>query len=709
MAKINIEFDGKVFTIDESTLTLLASPLEQALVKQLAGTGAVIRFNGNDYNVDANKLASARNVLTDHLSTVAGTDSKVTVNGIEYGLNKTKLQGATDRMSETFGVIGNEVKEPSQGLKYSLSEDGQSYSVTGIGTCEDTDLVIPDTYEGLPVTSIGERAFYNRDSLTSVTIPNSVMSIGSSAFYDCDGLTSVTIGSGVTSIGNSAFRYCDCLTSVTIGNSVTSIGDYAFEYCSDLTSITIPDSVTSIGNRAFYSCISLTSVTIGDGVTSIGDEEFYKCSSLTSITIPNSVTSIGNYAFYECSNLTSVTIGNSVTSIGNAAFRDCSSLTSITIPDSVTSIGDDAFMYCGSLTSVMIGNSVTSIGHWAFRECYNLTSITIPNSVTSIGDDAFQTCRKLVEVINKSAIDIKKGDLDGDNLSQSADEHAFYALEVHGGNSKIINKDGYLFYSVDGTNYLVNYIGTDINLILPATCNGETYVIHDFAFMQSNALNLPGNIKSVTIPDSVTSIGQYAFWNCEITSIIIPDSVTHIGGNAFQYCRNLEFITLGSNIANIGSYAFYETNYYNNESSWEDGVLYIGKYLIKARDDISGAYTIKEGTELIADSAFEPCYGLTSITIPDSVTSIGDYAFSSTGLTSVTIGRSVTDINPEKTFNYCSELKTIVINQYKDESPLKPNDWLVGYRYEYNESTDEDIKIPIYVPEQVTVIWKERA
>ena len=148
------------------------------------------------------------------------------------------------------------------------------------------------------------------------TIPNSVTSIGNGAFYECKSLTSVTIPNSVTSIGNSAFRGCKSLTSVTIPDSVTSIGKVAFAGCSSLTSVTIPDSVTSIGNYAFSRCERLTSVTIPDSVTSIGDYAFYECSSLTSVTIPNSVTSIGDSAFYECSSLTSVTIPHSVTSIG---------------------------------------------------------------------------------------------------------------------------------------------------------------------------------------------------------------------------------------------------------------------------------------------------------------------------------------------------------------------------------------------------------
>ena len=196
------------------------------------------------------------------------------------------------------------------------------------------------------VTSIGEDAFYDCKSLTSITTPNSVTSIGRSAFYGCKSLTSITIPNSVTSIERSVFSGCSSLTSITIPDSVTSIGGGAFAYCVGLTSITIPNSVTSIGEGAFYDCESLTSITIPDSVASIGKRAFEGCSSLTSITIPNSVTSIERSVFSGCSSLTSITIPKRVTSIGEDAFYDCESLTSVTIPNSVTRIYKDAFEGC---------------------------------------------------------------------------------------------------------------------------------------------------------------------------------------------------------------------------------------------------------------------------------------------------------------------------------------------------------------------------
>ncbi|MBF2045019.1 leucine-rich repeat protein, partial [Flavobacterium psychrophilum] len=199
----------------------------------------------------------------------------------------------------------------------------------------------------------------------------------------------------VTAIGENAFQECNTLTSVSIPNSVTTIGNGAFERCSSLISVTIPNSVTTIGNGAFADCSDLRSVTIPNSVTTIRGNAFADCSGLTSVTIPNSVTTIRENAFAACSGLTSVTIPNSVTTIGGGSFAECSGLTSVTISNSVTTIKNGAFFNCSGLTSVTIPNSVTTIENFAFERCSGLTSVTIPNSLTTIGDEAFAGCSSL--------------------------------------------------------------------------------------------------------------------------------------------------------------------------------------------------------------------------------------------------------------------------------------------------------------------------
>jgi hypothetical protein len=282
---------------------------------------------------------------------------------------------------------------------YSTNADGSANIVAYAGP--PWVVTIPTNINGLTVTSIGNEAFYEVYSLTSVTLPDTVTSIGTNAFYDCTSLTNVTIGTNVTSIGYFAFENCTRLTSVTIPNSVTNIGYEAFALCFGLTSVIIGNGVTNIGDNTFINCTSLTSITVDTSnptYSSSGGVVFNKAlttlilcpAGLTgSYVIPNSVTSIRYSAFENCTRLTSVTIPNSVTSIGEEAFISCQSLTNVTIPDNVTSIGEQAFYGCTRLTSVTIGNSVTSIGDDAFADCTSLTSVTIPGSVTSIGEYAF--------------------------------------------------------------------------------------------------------------------------------------------------------------------------------------------------------------------------------------------------------------------------------------------------------------------------------
>jgi hypothetical protein len=305
------------------------------------------------------------------------------------------------------------------------------------GAAPPENTIIPATFNGLPVTEIGNNAFRDRTNLTSVTIPASITSISGGAFFDCIGLTSVTFASGsqLATIGQSAFANTG-LTSITIPNSVTSIDIQAFNMCTSLTSVTfaLGSQLTTIRSGAFSSA-GLTSITIPDSVTSIGNSAFSYLTSLTSVTfaLGSQLTTIGNDAFLSCTGLTSITIPNSVTSIGASAFAD-TGLTNITIPNSVTSIGDGAFSVCYNLISIDVGNdnpnyssvngvlynktqtiliqappagingpfaisnNVVSIGDGAFLFCTGLISITIPDSVTSIGDNAFFNCTSLESI-----------------------------------------------------------------------------------------------------------------------------------------------------------------------------------------------------------------------------------------------------------------------------------------------------------------------
>ena len=298
---------------------------------------------------------------------------------------------------------------------------------TGVQTAIDTEAIkIPTTPPNNEIwyTSTDGKIVepYKKDGFSSTIVSNTyedgkgvikfdvyVTTIGNYAFYDCASLTSVNIPDSVTTIGNWAFSYCRSLTSVNIPDSVTEIEDLAFVNCSSLTRVTIPDSVTKIGEIAFGGCDSLTEFKgkfaadggrclIIDGVLNA----FAIGCGVTQYTIPDSVTKIGYSAFENCDSLTRVNIPDSVTKIGESAFEGCTSLTSVNIPDSVTTIGNWAFQSCDSLISVNIPDSVTTIGICAFQSCDSLTSVNIPDSVTTIGEKAFEWCTSLTSVYCKA-------------------------------------------------------------------------------------------------------------------------------------------------------------------------------------------------------------------------------------------------------------------------------------------------------------------
>jgi hypothetical protein len=464
-------------------------------------------------------------------------------------------------------------------MLFSLAVVPTFAAIVDSGTCGDNLTWTLDDGGKLTISGTGAMADYLgpsyvpwdnlRASIKSVMIENGVTCIKDCSFYNCVNLISATISNSVTRIERSAFDNCSNLTNITIPNSVTSIGNSAFDNCRSLTSVTIPSSVTSIGNWAFAGCSGLTSITIPNSVTSIGESVFYGCSSLTSATIPNSMTSTGERVFYGCSSLTSVTIPDSVTSIEGGAFFGCSSLESVAIPNSVTSIGTGAFGFCSGLTNITIPDSVTSIGDGAFANCSNLTSLTIPDSVTSIGDRAFSNCNSLT------------------------------SINVFENNQNYSSPYGILF-NKDKT-------------VLICYPNGRK--------------------GSYTIPNSVTSIGYWAFQGCSsLTSVTIPDSVTSIGDGAFQGCSSLTSVAISDSVASIGGGVFADCS----------SLTYV---------------KIPDGVTSIEGSAFYDCSNLTSITIPDSVISVGEEAFRGCN--------SLTDVyysGDENSWN------NISINSYKNGS-----------------------------------------
>lgn len=479
------------------------------------------------------------------------------------------------------------------------------------------DAAFSEVVIGDSVTTIDYEAFSGCKNLKSVTIGNNVNRIEESAFSNCGALTTITLPKDIATIYNDAFGGCISLSkvyfsgdigdwleisfgnsssnplrtahdlyinnelvtdvvipesttivgnqlsgisakSITMHDNITEIADSAFEGCLNLESATIPSRVLRINNNTFRDCKALRSVVIGKRVTAIGGGAFYGCAALSSVEIPNSVITIEGEAFRECTSLTAVNIPNSVTSIGGAAFDGCTRLSDLTIGNGVATIESWAFSGCQSLTEVIIPEGVTYIGGYAFHNCNNLTSVTIPTTLSEVGEWAFD-CGNLADI-------------------HISDLSAWCRIS---------------FTNNSTTNPL--YCGENLYL------NGKL-------------------VTDLIIPEGVTSIGNYAFYDCNcLTSVTIPNSVTAIGKEAFYGCR-LERLILDCNIPNG-----------MNQQS------YFHEALNKAYFD--------------------------TLVIGDSVTTIGDWAFSGFNCyNTIYIGKSVENIG-EGAFYNCTNLTELYVHR----------------------------------------------
>ena len=571
--------------------------------------------DGSKYTltVDMNKTAESRTASITISNSDYGFSQTITLEqAVANYLTYTSAEKIVPNCAGAKVSVLSHTWESGEGL---IVFDGPLTTISDcmFTNCDNlTSVTIPES-----VTSIGYGAFSGCSSLTSVTIPNSVTSIGKSAFYDCTLLTSITIPDCVTSIGDSAFHDCSSLTRVditdlyawcnisfanlsanplycaknlyingelvaklAIPSDITEIKSYTFSGCSSLTSVTIPDSVTSIGEEAFYGCSSLSSVVIGKSVASVGYAAFHGCSGLENVTIPNSVTSIGGYAFRDCSSLTSATIPDSVTSIGNSAFSGCSNLLNVNIPNNVASIGDYLFNGCSALEEVTIPESVTSIGYAAFSECAKLESLVIPNSVTSVGGFALYKCSGLKEVTI------------GENV-QTIGEHAFYGcsklesvycnsatpptMDNNAFGSNASNRKFYIdvavveaykaavswsiyksdIVTVYGEEYKLRYTSFNGKIVEPA------YAYNTKPFNANIVSNTYENGEGVIIFDApLTSIGYRSFYFCNtLTSVTIPETVISIGGAAFNGCTSLSNVYCKATTPPQGGYnMFYNSS-----------------------------------------------------------------------------------------------------------------------------------------------------
>ena len=678
-----------------------------------------------------------------------------------------------------------------QTLCYTITSDTMPYTVAvakGVFSLSG-DVQIPETVENenvvYTVTSIGDSAFYSKADVTSVIIPNTVTSIGHGVFIFCQGLVSVEIPNSVTEIGDYAFYYCTSLVSVTIPENVTNIGIYAFRYCTGLTTLNYnATNCTTMGSSSelvFMSCSSLSTINLGGNVTSIPSYAFSECGGVVNITIPSSVDSIGSNAFlyvrnvaYEgtaegspwgaltvngyvegifvyaddtktiltgCSTtVTSVEIPNTVIEIGSNAFRSCKNMTTFTLPNSVTNVGYNAFYNCSgltepiyndtwfvklpsgtteytipegiqyiasrafnsSITSVSIPNSVTTIEKEAFYNCTSLVSVTIPESVTSIGKLAFFYCTNLTtfnfNATNCTSMGTSSSDYVfyncpvlttlniGENVTRIPD-YAFYDCEHITGPLVIPDSVTYIgeqaFAWCSGfTEITIGKSVDDVGAWAFSGCSSMTTFNYNAenctSFSPGNywAFNACSSFTTLNIGENVKSIPPRAFQLCNFTEVTIPDSVTYIGEEAFMNCRQLATVnynainctveglsptrplfgsaltslTIGEKVKTIPSYAFVNCSGLTGTLILPDSLESIGYGAFSGCSGFTGTLTIPESVTSFASAVFSGCSGLTSIVFnATNCTEMSSCFTDCTSITSLTIGENVTRI-PDHSF-----------------------------------------------------------
>ena len=336
----------------------------------------------------------------------------------------------------------------SQGLEYEINDDNQTVTITGLGTCTDTHLVITDEIDGRKITAIGETAFWECETITKVTVGRWIETIALGAFADCNNLTEIEVnkynekfcsidGNLYSKDTKTLFQYVagKTATAFEIPNHVRTIGPAAFYGCEQLLSVVIPDSVSTIGMGAFYGCEGITEIVLPFRVSTIAERAFQGCTALERIVMGKSVDFIGEDAFYECDSLKEFVVDESNTkycaiegnlytrmntkgnlsliqyAIGKAdksftlprnvinimlrAFANCQALEEVVLSKELGYIVYGAFYNCQNLKTVVLPDNLISIDYYAFDNCTALESIVIPDTVTRMGDGAFQNCTSL--------------------------------------------------------------------------------------------------------------------------------------------------------------------------------------------------------------------------------------------------------------------------------------------------------------------------
>ncbi len=404
------------------------------------------------------------------------------------------------------------------GLKYEMNEDMGSYTVTGIGAFEGTDLTVPSTYNGLPVTAIGEKAFYGLGSLTRVVLSDGVQSIGNEAFAGCTTLREITIPNSITTLGTSVFSDCTSLVSVALPSGIMTIPYRTFYRCKNLSSVEIPNTVETIINESFGYCVNLEAITIPNSVTDICEDAFSGCEKL--IRVENGVHYVDNWVIKIDRGIKTLDLCNDTVGMAHYATPDHLNLDSIVFPYGFRTVGIGNFQYGSGFTEISFPNTLKTIGRESFYKCGDLKTVILPADIESVGLSAFSECSSLSKVSIPSELN---------NLGAGA----------FGKNGNLLyNEKDYLYYLGNETNPYLILIGPMVDGLKTVSIDPMCKFVHSNAFYDYDS------IERVDFPESIMCIGERAFYDCDA----------------------LEEIDLKNTISNIGSYAF------SMQGSWGDSV-----------------------------------------------------------------------------------------------------------------------------------------
>ncbi len=597
----------------------------------------------------------------------------------------------------------------SKGLRFSLNEDRESYTLVGIGTCDDEHIII-DTHRKKPITDIADGVFSGIDEIRSVTLGDSVKRIGKYAFAECASLESVSLGNSVETIEPNAFYNCTALSNVDFSDSLKSIGAYAFEYCKSLEVLNFGKSLSEIGNHAFYGCYSLRDIYFNDELKTIGKSAFTNCNKLESIKFGRGLENIGDEAFSGCSSIENLNFAPAAVIIGNSAFKQCTSLRSLTLPEGALSVGYSAFANCRELASINLSSTLLNIDNYAFSNCKALKEIEVPSNVLRIGPYAFYECSSLESLtvpfvgnsanVSGSHIGNIFGSSTAENVPESlknltvtsVKEIPSYSLSDCTSLENVILGDGvstvgaYAFSGCvslrsvtlsDTVTKMGSYVfkgcvslakldfGTGIRSIgtssfLDTVSLGEVHIsnlkswctmsisnIYASPFCYNASLYIDGErVRELAVPNDVKSISGNVFYGANVTDIVLHDNIDSVGANAFSACPNLRYNEYGG------------VQYLGNENN-----PYL--LLVGVIDRTVSNIRIHENTKIIGRSAFSDCTNLTNIALPDSVETVGNYAFlNCSSLLSIAFGSGVRSIGYQA-FGGCEALGLAVFYEYE--------------------------------------------